>query len=240
MYKVERAIIMAAGLGKRMAPITSHTPKPLISVNGTRMIDSVISALHCNGIKEIYVVVGYMKEQFYPLKQKYEGVEFIENPFFDTCNNISSLYVARDYLKNVMILDADQVIYNNDALKVDFERSGYNAVWTDVCTKEWLLQEKGGIVTSCSRTGGERGWQLYSVSRWNERDGERLRKHIEIEFEQKGNREIYWDDIALFCYPEEYELGIFEMARGDILEIDSIDELIAVDKTYQKEIERDL
>ena len=58
MYKVERAIIMAAGIGKRMQPITLDTPKPLVKVNGVRMIDTVIKGLRENGITEIYVVVG--------------------------------------------------------------------------------------------------------------------------------------------------------------------------------------
>ena len=86
---------------------------------------------------------------------------------------------------------------------------------------EWMLKIKEGLVTSCSRTGGKDGWQLYSVSRWNEEDGKRLKKHLEIEFEEKKNTEIYWDDVALFCYPDEYQLSIKEMHDGDILEIDS-------------------
>ena len=107
MYKVERAIIMAAGKGTRMRPVTLHTPKPLVKVNGKRMIDSVIEALHKNGISEIYIVVGYLKDQFEILPKEYENVKLIENPFYDTCNNISSLYVARDYIENAIILDGD-------------------------------------------------------------------------------------------------------------------------------------
>ena len=64
MNQVKRAIIMAAGIGKRMQPVTLATPKPLVKVNGIRMIDTVIQGLHNNGIHEIYVVVGYLKEQF--------------------------------------------------------------------------------------------------------------------------------------------------------------------------------
>ena len=110
MNKAERAIIMAAGLGNRMRPVTLTTPKPLVKVNGVRMIDTVIQGLHENGITEIYIVVGYLKEQFYTLEQEYPGVTIIENPYYDTCNNISSLYVARDHIENAMILDGDQIL----------------------------------------------------------------------------------------------------------------------------------
>ena len=233
MYKVERAIIMAAGKGTRMRPVTLHTPKPLVKVNGKRMIDSVIEALHKNGISEIYIVVGYLKDQFEILPKEYENVKLIENPFYDTCNNISSLYVARDYIENAIILDGDHIIYHEKILAPEFDRSGYNAVWTDDETEEWLMTVEKGIVTSCSRTGGKGGWQLYSVSRWNEADGKRLKHHLELEFNEKYNRQIYWDDVVMFCHADEYELGIRPMNADDVIEIDNLEELIALDGSYK-------
>ena len=238
MNKVKRAIIMAAGIGKRMRPLTLETPKPLIEVNGQRMIDTVIKALHKNGITEIYIVVGYLKEKFQVLLDEYTDITLIENPYYDTCNNISSLYVAREHLSDAMILDGDQIIYNSEILNPYFDRSGYNAVWTDELTDEWLLTVENDIITHCSRTGGEKGWQLYSVSRWSSEDSARLKKHLETEFEQKQNRQIYWDDVAMFCYPQEYTLGIRKMQKGDIIEIDTIDELAQMDKKYQKYINK--
>lgn len=237
MYEVKRAIIMAAGFGSRMKPITLTTPKPLVKVNGKRMIDTVIDGLHDNGIYEIYVVVGYLKNKFECLLKEYKEIHLIENPYFDTCNNISSLYVAREYLEDAMILDGDQIIYNTQILSPTFERSGYNSVYVENGTDEWLQQVENGIVTSCSRTGGQKGWQLYSISRWNKKDGHQLKKDLEYEFEINNNKQIYWDDVALFCHPEHYKLGVMPMDRHDVIEIDGLDELVDIDSSYKNFLE---
>lgn len=234
MNKAERAVIMAAGFGSRLMPVTKETPKPLIKVNGVRMIDSVIKALHKNGVNEIYIVVGYLKEKFDVLKREYSGIELIENPYYATCNNISSLYVAREHLENSLILDGDQIIYNDDVLSPYFEKSGYNSVWTDGETDEWLQQVENGKVVSCSRTGGKRGWQLFSISRWNEKDGKKLKRHLELEFENKQNRGIYWDDVVMFNHFDEYDLTVRPMNYGDVIEIDSLDDLMKLDLSYKK------
>ena len=75
---------------------------------------------------------------------------------------------------------------------------------------------------------------MYSISRWSAEDGKKLKRHLEIEFEQKKNRQIYWDDVALFCYPEEYQLGIRPMNKDDIIEVDNFSELVALDSSYKK------
>ena len=233
MNRVKRAIIMAAGKGERMQPLTNKVPKPLIKVNNIPMIESVIRALHSNGVFEIFVVVGYLKEQFEYLPKKYSGVKLIENPYYQECNNISSLYVVRDHLENAFILDGDQVIFDNNVLNPDFEKSGYNAVLVTHPTAEWLMQTdaKKNII-SCSRNGGNSGWQLYSISRWSKRDAKVLKEALEIEFKQKKNTKIYWDDIVMFLYFDRFDLAVYEMQSGEVIEIDSLEELKAIDSYY--------
>ena len=235
MHMIKRAIIMAAGKGERMRPVTLKTPKPLVKVNGERMIDTIIHGLQSNGIWEIYVVVGYLKEMFLSLEKKYSGLKLIENPYFDTCNNISSLYVVRDYLEEAIILDGDQMIYNDKVLAAEFEKSSYNCIWSED-TSEWLLEIEDGLVKSCSKNGGRKGWQLYSISRWTKKDGKKLKEHLEFEFEIEKNHQIYWDEIPLFCHAMEYQLGIMRMEPGDVIEIDSLEELAILDRSYRKEI----
>jgi len=216
---------MAAGIGKRLQPLTFKTPKPLIRVNGTPMIESVIDALHKNGITDITIVTGHLAYQFGYLTQKDSNIRLIYNPHYETCNNISSLYMARDYIEDAIILDGDQIISNPAILHKEFTRSGYSAVWCEGDTDEWLMTVDGdNTVTNCSRTGGSHGWQLFSVSRWTAEDARKLKEQITTEF-QKGNKDIYWDDVPMFCYPDEYDLTVYPMEYSDIREIDSIEDL---------------
>ncbi|SEQ09351.1 CTP:phosphocholine cytidylyltransferase [Lachnospiraceae bacterium NE2001] len=236
MHTVKHAIIMAAGKGERLNPVTLDTPKPLVKVNGVRMIDTSIDALHANGINDIYIVTGYMMEEFSVLLEKYPDLHLIPNHYYTEYNNISSLYVAKDVLDlgDLMILDGDLVISNPDIFRPEFERSGYNTIWTEEKTDEWLMQiDDSGTVTSCSRTGGNKGWILLGISRWTAEDAAKLKKYLEYEFDQAENRHLYWDDIVMFQHFDRFSLGYREMKRSDVVEIDSYEELVAADPTYR-------
>ena len=109
-YRVKRAVFIAAGFGSRLVPITLNTPKPLVRVKGKRIIDTLLDAVVEAGIEEIYIVRGYLGEQFDQLLLKYPTIRFIDNPVYNETNNISSAYIARDLLAGAYVFEADLLL----------------------------------------------------------------------------------------------------------------------------------
>lgn len=234
MPLIERAVIIAAGAGRRMRPATLTTPKPLLSVNGVRFIDTVINALRVNGIEEIYVVTGYLAEQYEDLPGRYPGLTLLHNPYYATCNNISSAYVARDHLENAIISEADLLVQNPAVCERSFARSCYCA-YPGRTPMEWTLTlDTEGTVMHCSKAGDEGAYTLLGISLWTAEDGKKLREQLVWTFERDGRRDIYWDDLPVFLYADAYRLGVREIARGDCTEFDTLEELAAVDSAYTK------
>lgn len=226
MAKIENAIIMAAGLGTRMRPLTYEMPKPLIPVHGKPMIESIIDGLHQNDINDITIVVGYLGEKFGYLSDKYQGIKLIENPYYNRYNNISSLYVARNELKNTIILDGDQLIPNTKILNRDFQYSGYAGSRVDGWTDEWIMHvDNNNVILSCDREGNDHGWRLYSLSKWTAKDSAMLKKYLVQGFSNGEYRDLYWDDIAMFEYFDKFTLTMMPINKGDIIEIDSVAQL---------------
>ena len=234
MTFIKNAIILAAGKGERLRPLTLRTPKPLLPIAGKPMIENLIECLHQVGIKEIAVVVGYLKEQFGYLTAKY-GVDLVDNPDFEKANNISSLYYARNRLGDTVILDGDQIITDATILRNDGSSSGYVCKWNGGVSGEWLLNlGQQNQILSCSRDGGRSGWELRSVSFWTKDDATRLKELVEFEYKGRGRTDIYWDDIAMFLHREDFHLFGFPIEEGSLIEIDNYDEYIQINKSRGK------
>ena len=233
MEKIQRAIILAAGEGSRLRPVTFKIPKPLVPVNGVRLIDTGIEALKKNGIHEIYIVTGYKKEIFYDLYKKDPEIQILENPNYLSSNDITSLYVARDHLEGAFILEGDLAISNDTILNANIEKSGYCATWSHI-VPEWALNVKDDTIVSCNVAGGTDVYRLWGISMWTKEDGRKLSEIVRSYVEEIGDWSIYWDEIALFKYKNQFDLGIRVIKNEDVTEIDTFEELKAIDPRYEE------
>ena len=229
-YRAKRAIFIAAGFGSRLVPITFNTPKPLVRVHGQRIIDGLIDACLDAGINEIYIVRGYLAEQFDQLLYKYPMIRFLENPVYNEANNISSAMVARYMLSNAYVFEADLLISNPKIITKYHYTSDFLAIKKDR-TDDWCFIVKDGIIVE-EKVGGLDCWQMVGISYWNEEDGHKLSDDIKMTYEQPGGKERYWEQVPLVFCKKHYKVEVRECQENDIIEIDTFRELKAIDKTY--------
>lgn len=229
-YRAKRAIFIAAGFGTRLVPITFNTPKPLVRVHGSRIIDSLIDACLQAGITEIYIVRGYLAEQFDQLLYKYPMIKFLENPVYNEANNISSSMVARYMLSNAYVFEADLLLSNPKIIKKYHYTSNFLGIRKER-TDDWCFMEKNGVITE-EKVGGENCWQMVGISYWNEMDGHKLSQDIADVYASPGGKERYWEQVPLVYRKEHYAVEIRECFDEDIVEIDTFRELKMIDKTY--------
>ena len=229
-YKVKRAIFIAAGFGSRMVPVTLNTPKPLVGVNGTRIIDTLLDAVYEADIEEVIIVRGYLSEQFDQLLYKYPNIKFVENPAFNDANNISSTMCVRYDLENAYILEADLLLSNKKLIRKYNYSSNFLGIKMDR-SDDWCFEVKDGIIKS-QKIGGENVYQEVGISYWNSDDGKKLAEDIKSTYDMPGGHERYWDQVPFVFYPNNYNVEIRECNKDDIVEIDTFKELQAIDKTY--------
>lgn len=229
-YRAKRAVFIAAGFGSRLVPVTLNTPKPLVRVNGKRIIDSLLDAVLEAGIDEIYIVRGYLGEQFDQLLYKYPMIKFLENPLYNEANNISSAVIARYLMQNSYVLESDLVISNPTIIKKYNYCSNYLGIKKDR-TDDWCFLTKDGFITT-QQIGGLDCYQEVGISYWSGDDGRKLADHLKTAYEMPGGKELYWDQTQFKVFNGEYKVEVRECKAEDIIEIDTFSELKALDKTY--------
>lgn len=229
-YRVKRAIFLAAGFGSRLVPITLNTPKPLVRVNGIRMIETQLEAVKKAEIPEIIIVTGYLSEQFEVLKKKYPNITLIENKKYNEANNISSAVLVKDLLSNSYVMEADLCLYNQNLIRKYEYQSNFLGKYVTV-TDDWCLETKNGIITK-EKVGGYNCYQMYGISYYNATDGVKMASDIEKVYQSPGGKEKYWEQVMLDVCKNNYKIHVRECHEGDIIEIDTFNELKAIDTTY--------
>ena len=229
-YRVKKAIFMAAGFGSRMVPVTLNTPKPLIKVHGKKMIETLLDAVLEAGITDITIVRGYLGEQFDLLKKKYPMIKFVDNPIYNEANNISSVYLIRDMMANAYILEADLVLYNKELIRKYEYTSNYLGMYTER-TDDWCFETKKKYITKV-RVGGENVHHMFGISYWTKEDAQKLAEDIETVFKSPGGRERYFEEVPLRECLDHYKVWVREIGQGEIVEIDTYNELKQIDSIY--------
>ena len=231
-FKVDGAVITAAGFGSRFVPLTFETPKGLLEVFGERMIERQIKQLHEAGITDITIIVGYLKEKFEYLIDKYQ-VKLLYNPEYATKNNLATIYHARELFRgrNMYLLVSDNWIRNNMYHKYECG-AWYSSVYMDGETSEWCLSSnKKGRITSV-QVGGHDSWVMYGPAFLSRDFSNQLIPLIEEAYHQPGTEQWYWEQVVV-DHIKELDFSMNCQPADQVYEFENLEELRLFDPKYQ-------
>lgn len=231
-FKVDGAVITAAGFGSRFVPLTFETPKGLLEVFGERMIERQIKQLHEAGITDITIIVGYLKEKFEYLIDKYQ-VKLLYNPEYSTKNNLATIYHARELFRgrNMYLLVSDNWIRGNMYHKYECG-AWYSSIYMEGDTSEWCLSSnKKGRITSVE-IGGHDSWVMYGPAFLSRDFSDKLIPLIEKAYHQPGTEQWYWEQVVVDNI-KDLDFYINCQPADQIYEFENLEELRLFDPKYQ-------
>ena len=222
-----RAILMAAGLGTRLRPLTNDTPKSLIEVNGMSLLERQILNLKEIGVDEIVVLTGYLHEKFDDMVKKYNLIKIV-NEKYDLYNNIYTMYLAREYLNDAFVIDADQYLTRNFLSKTKPETSVYYSACKENIAGEWIFKynedDNRIFDIEIADENSEPSYIMSGASFWSEKDGKLLAQKLEEAIKKDDFKDKYWDHIAVENL-NNMDVRIEKIDSNDIFEIDNLDDL---------------
>lgn len=228
-YKVENAIIMAAGLSSRFAPISHEYPKALLKVKNEILIERQIRQLKEAGIEDITIVVGYKKELFYYLVDEF-NIKIVENPEYNVRNNSSTLYYVRNLLGNTYICSADNYFTEN-VFESYVDDSYYAAVFETGKTNEWCITtDETGLITNV-QVGGENSWVMLGHVFFTNGFSKKFVDILEDVYDLPQTASLLWESIYINNI-HELSMYIRKYTKKIIFEFDTLDELREFDHTY--------
>lgn len=232
-YKVDNAIIMAAGRSRRCMPLSNYLPKGLFEIKG----DSQIKQLHDAGIKQIIIVVGYLKEKYYEMAKKYKDLIVIDNTEWEEKNNISSIYAAKDYLKNSYICCSDNWFAHN--VYCDYVYDSYYACkYTDEFLDEYCVKstDKEGYMTSVKK-GGEKCWYTIGEAFFNKEFSAKFVDYMVKEYYDPEVKYMLWDDFQI-RHIDDLKLKVKGYSDDECKEFDTTEDILQFYPNFKDFIEQ--
>ena len=224
-HKVERAVILASGLGKRMGDASVETSKCLLKVKNEVLVERLITQLKEKGIDDIVVLVGYVKEQFYYLKDKY-NVTLVENKDFRDKNTIASFYNVISYLqdKNTYIVVGDIYLEKNIFNKYEIDPY-YLGVWLDDCTGEWIFNYDDDYKVSGVTLNGMYDYFLGGFSFHTKEFINKLIELVKKRIKEENSDGLYWEEVLVENFDKLPDFFIRKIHAGILYEFDTQEDL---------------
>ncbi|MBQ9229560.1 MAG: NTP transferase domain-containing protein [Prevotella sp.] len=214
------AIILAAGMGTRLRPLTNNIPKCLVKVKGTPIVERQLQFLKDVGINDITMVSGYQANKLSYLHEKY-GVDIVFNEKYDSCNNVYSIYKVLDRFEDSWIVEGD-VYMRANCFTTEICQSTYFAKWHGHYVNEWGLEtDKEGMLKNI-HIGDGQGYVMSGISFWNKEDSGKVRGAITSMINGKQYEDLFWDHAVLSLYKQ---LNIKVTRFDSLFEIDSVSDL---------------
>ena len=228
-YKVDNAVIMCAGSSSRFAPLSYEKPKALTVVKGEVLLERQIRQLIEAGVPEIYLILGYKKDQFEYLRDLF-GVKLLENTEWTVRNNNSSIRAAEKYIRNTYICSADNYFSVNPFEK-EVDGAYYSAVYADGETAEWCMTEdEEGFIDSVT-IGGRDAWYMLGHAFWSEEFSREFLGILDEIYDEPETANLLWESIFM-RHLDRLKMKIRRYPRDEIYEFDTLDELRQFDISY--------
>ena len=230
-YRVRRAIIMGAGFGSRMMPATKDRPKPMVTVNGKRIIETLLDAMIAVGITDITIVRGYQKEKYDELLTKYPFLNLVDNDDYATTNNISSVMKVLDKIEGGTYLCEADLYITNPAVITKYQYTSNILGSYSLETDDWSFRMQDGHIVDYQQ-GNTYCYNYYGISYWTADDCTKLRNDWSEIYATDEGKNVFWEIVPLKLRKEKYQVEIRECQKSDIIEIDNYYELATLDKKY--------